>query len=292
MPTIKIPDYYIGSETDIPEKYKEEVFRRIDRERGESKTVSITPGKVGQVITSEGQLKEVFNDKEMLYLGHGTQGDASVINSIFKSGLKVKDPEFVRGYGFHLEGVNSTTNPLGIGNDGLFDNVREELNNWPHRESENIVIISLPKQYLFTESEVRSFFVDAYEQFYIGNEESGYKLRPEFIKGVYNSTEHSFTLNENFYKNFSDERKEEFLKELDDCYVEAYAKNVCVAPGELERETHLDSSMLDRLSIEWYTTQLERLREYEKELESIRDEVEEPVEDKEDSNWREGDEWS
>src|SRR5574344_959355 len=48
-----------------------------------------------------------------------------------------------------IEGVNSTTNPLGIGNDGLFDNVREELNNWPHRESENIVIISLPKQYLF-----------------------------------------------------------------------------------------------------------------------------------------------
>jgi len=50
--------------------------------------------------------------------------------------------------------------------------------------------------------------------------------------------------------------------------------------------------MLDRLSIEWYATQLKRLREHEKELESIGDEIEEPVEDKEDSNWSEVDQWN
>jgi len=291
MPTTKIRNYYINNETDIPEKYKQEVLKRIDGERGESKTVSITPGEFGQIITSEGQLNEVFNDKEMLYLGHGTSVDQSVINSIFQSGLQVKDPESIRGYGFHLEGVNSTTIPLGIGNDGLFDTVSEKLNNWPHKESKNVVIIALPKQYIFTKSEVR-FLADAYEQFYIGNKESGYKLRPEFIKGVYNSTERSFTLNKNFYQNFSDEKKEEFFEELNNSYVEAYAKNVCIAPDELERETPLDSPMLDRLSIEWYATQLKRLREHEKELESIGDEIEEPVEDKEDSNWSEVDQWN
>jgi len=181
MPTTKIRNYYINNETDIPEKYKQEVLKRIDGERGESKTVSITPGEFGQIITSEGQLNEVFNDKEMLYLGHGTSVDQSVINSIFQSGLQVKDPESIGGYGFHLEGVNSTTIPLGIGNDGLFDTVSEKLNNWPHKESKNVVIIALPKQYIFTKSEVR-FLADAYEQFYIGNKESGYKLRPEFIQ--------------------------------------------------------------------------------------------------------------
>lgn len=291
MPTAKIRNYYINNETDIPEKYKQEVLKRIDGERGESKTVSITPGELGQIITSEGQLNEVFNDKEMLYLGHGTSVDESVINSIFQSGLQVKDPESIGGYGFHLEGVNSTTIPLGIGNDCLFDTVSEKLNNWPHKESKNVVIIALPKQYIFTKSEVH-FLADAYEQFYIGNKESGYKLRPEFIKGVYNSTERSFTLNKNFYQNFSDEKKEEFFEELNNSYVEAYAKNVCIAPDELERETPLDSTMLDRLSIEWYATQLKRLREHEKELESIGDEIEEPVEDKEDSNWSELDQWN
>lgn len=283
-------NYSIDSEGDIPENIREEVMRRIDGVQDQNHPISITPGKVGDIIFSENQLSDVFNNEETLYWGHGTPGDDEVINSILQMGLKVKDPKAVAGYGFHLEGLTSTAVILGLGKDDLFDTVSEQLNNWPHKNSENIVIISLPKEYLLPKLEISSN-VDAYEQFYIGNEEDGYKLRPEFIRGVYNSVNHSFTFNENFYENFPDEKKGEFFNELDNSYIQSYAEKTHLTPDELERKADLDDSKLNRLSIEYYAVQLKRMREDKKELETIKDEIQEAVEESEDSDWVETDGW-
>lgn len=82
--------------------------------------------------------------------------------------------------------------------------------------------------------------------------------------------------------------------ELKDSYIEAYAKNVRIAPEKSKREIPLEGSELDRLSVEWYATQLSGLREYNKELSAINDEEERPVEGQEDSNFIELDneKWS
>lgn len=290
---IKRNNIFINSETDIPVKYREAVIRSLDSEREQNHDFSITPGKIGQTVFSEIQLRDAFSDEKALYFGHGTPGGSTVVNSIFQSGLKVKNPKESMGYDSHLRSLTSTAIQLGSGHKDLFDSVSDTLNRWPHKSSENIIILSFPIKYAFTNLEIKSS-EDAYEQFYIGNEDIGYMLRPEFVRGAYNSVDHSFSFNENFYGNLSDEKKRELFDELKDSYIEAYAKNVRIAPEKSKREIPLEGSELDRLSVEWYATQLSGLREYNKELSAINDEEERPVEGQEDSNFIELDneKWS
>ena len=284
-------DYFIDSEEDIPEEYKEIIEQKLSHSI-ENETVldEHTPGKRGEVISKEEELKGFFKDKNNIYFGHGTPGGEETIDSILDIGLKVKDPEAVRGYMATLRGLSSTTIEWGQGTDDMFDDKKAILDNWPHKESDNIIIISAPKEYELSASELRGAG-DPYEAFYVGSEHEGYRLRPEFIRGIYNANSHSITLNENFYENLPEESQEKLFEEMKNRFIEAYAKYAIHAPKETKIELPLDEEGLEQASIEWYMTQLERLRKSKEEREKLQ-EIEDEEEFDTDGVWLDLDEMS
>jgi len=160
-----------------------------------------------------------------------------------------------------LRGLESTTIEFGEGTDSLFYERQELLNNWQHLNSDNIIIVSIPQEYVLPPLPQRlSFKRDRYESFYTGSEENGYYLRPEFIRGFYNSNTHSITLNENFYQNLTEEQKSELFKEVKKQYIKSYAECSTISPEEMKEYLPLNETELEQLSIEWYKVQLKELR--------------------------------
>ena len=254
----------INSIYDIPEKYRNAVLEKINQKEDNTLYGQITTGEKGSIESSLEQLNMEFNDSSLLYFGHGTPLD-STVDSILITGLKVKNPKKIRAYDSHLRGLDSTTIGFTTGSDSLYSNERNLLDNWPHKESKNIIIVALPINYLFSPIQTRNYNTDLYEQFYIGSEEEGYILRPEFIKGVYDARTHSFTPNKNFYKNLPDDAKERLFNELDDNYIQAYSDKIPVSPDEFGEQLPINSSKIDKLYIEWYTAQLRKLNSYNNE---------------------------
>lgn len=284
-------DYFIDSEEDIPEEYKEIIAEKLSQTVEDGTVIDEhTPGKRGRVISQEEELQGFFKDKNKIYFGHGTPGGEEIIATILDIGLKVKDPEAARGYIATLRGLSSTTIEWGPGTDDMFDDKKAILDNWPHKESDNIIIISAPKEYELLASELRGAG-DPYEAFYVGSEQEGYRLRPEFIRGIYNANSHSITLNENFYENLPEEAQEKLFEEMKNRFIEAYAKYAMHAPKETKIALPLDEGGLEQASIEWYKTQLERLRKNKEEREKIQ-ETEEEEEFDSDMVWIDLDEMS
>ena len=250
----------IESKQEIPEKYREQVLQNITEELPEIGEERIVPGELGDSFDSRVELIDVFSDTENFYFCHGTTGNEEVIDSIMKIGLNVKNPSDISGYDSHLRGLTSTTKVYGEGNSELFLEQEEELNNWPHKEAKTIVIVSLPKKYCFSNGEVY-FQHDNYEQFYVGSAHEGFYLRPEFIRGIYDASTHSFKPNRNFYKNLSVEDQAKLFAEIDERYIRAYVKNALVNPET--KELPIDESKRDILIVEWYKEQVKKLRENE-----------------------------
>lgn len=255
---IKINQSMIEDEKEIPETYRQDIEKRLNTKDLIINVSKIIPGKINK-STSGKDLLSIFGDSEQLYFGHGTGDSKESIELIVKEGLRVKNPEKVIGYDSHLRGLTSTTIGFGFGGDEVFLENEQLLNNWPHKESKKIIILALPKKYYFPLYEVRAQ-ADCYEQFYIGNEEDGYYIRPEFILGIYNSSEKSFYQNENFYKSIDLQKQKKLFAELDQKYIRYYAKNVITNPGE--KDLPIDDKLKDSLIIEWYAEQLKLLREY------------------------------
>ncbi len=255
-------NYVIENEEDVPAEYKEEIEKRLSATAQESQAEApkVTPGKQGTVISDRAELEATFKDNQAFYLGHGTPSTEEVIISILNNGLKTINPESIRAYGNTLRGLDSTTIPFGKGTKTLFIEHEELLNNWPHKDSKNIVIISLPKEYVLRPAEIGTF-ADQYEAFYIGSNEEGFRLRPEFIKGIYNADTHSFIENENFYQNLDKETQKELFKDVRKGYIKSYAEHSAVSPTETYTILPLNEEELEQLTIEWYKVQLKRLRE-------------------------------
>ncbi len=262
MPNIfeMFKNYFIESENDIPQKYREEIEKRLSSKECTKQTekLEITPGKLGKVVSEKSKIEDIFKNEQDFYFGHGTPGGEQVINSILENGLMTVNPDTIKVYGNTLRGLDSTTFLFGKGTDSLFSKQKDLLDNWPHKNSKNVVIISIPRKYALKNTEVR--LADLYEAFYIGSEEEGYKLRPEFIKGIYNADSHSFTLNDNFYQNLEVCQQEELFREVKQQYIMSYAKHSMVAPDKSENRFSLDEIELEQLNIEWYKKQLEGLR--------------------------------
>ena len=263
MPSIfaMFKDYVIESENDVSQEYREEIEKRLSsREHIEKiETPEIIPGKRDTVVTEESKIKDVFQSKQNFYFGHGTPGGEEVINSILENGLEVKDPEKDRGYMCTLSGLDSTTILLGEGTDSLFSEQKNLLDNWPHKCSKDIVIISIPSKYVLRPIEVGTSS-DLYEPFYIGSKEKGYTLRPEFIKGIYNADSHTFTPNSNFYQNLEPEQQKNLFDTIRQQYIKLYAEHSKVSPKAVVKPLPLNETELEEVTIEWYKVQLERLR--------------------------------
>ena len=247
---------------DIPEKYRkmiEEGLNRTDTEKEDLE--EFVPGKRGRVITGENEIRKYFKGSKEYYFGHGTPEGDEIVSSIFQEGLrvntvgrKVKNMDGLNS----LRGLESTTITIGEGSDTLFHEYKEKLDNWPHNESDNIIIISLPGEYFLPQKQNN----DRYESFYIHSpNDEFYFLRPEFIKGVYNANTQSFTLNENYYQLLSKEQTAKLFKDVKLHFIKSYADMGEVSPEEISDRLPLDEKEIEQATYQWYKRKLEESNE-------------------------------
>ena len=114
------------------------------------------------------------------------------------------------------------------------------LKNWPHKNSNIIIIVSLPMQYKIIESyDLGTYDMADAAFYYTPSKElrdkysltnSSYVL-PEFIVGYYDAITDSFTLNPKYYENLSKQQQEELFNQVkqnyfniihDGCGIERY----------------------------------------------------------------------
>ena len=190
MPSIMnfFKNYVINSEEDIPTEYRAKIEEKLSNEPQSIQLVASAQivGKRGNVVSSNKDIGKEFSDENLWYFGHGTNGNEMVLTSILENGLKTVDMEKAHGNIGHLYGLDSTTIEFGAGNDKLFEKEKGRLDSWPHKAAKNIVIISLPNEYILSTMDI-VVCADRYKAFYVGSKEQGFRLRPEFIKGIYNA---------------------------------------------------------------------------------------------------------
>lgn len=255
-------NYVIDSEEDIPVEYREEIEQELSTNQKEIQfeATQLTPGINGTILSEDNEIKEAFSDNSVYYFGHGTTGDETILKSILQKGLKIVNPKEISAYGNTLRGLDSTTIAFGSGNNQLFEQEKGLLDNWPHKGSQNIVIVSLPKDYVLKIMDIGTF-ADPYKPFYVGSEERGFNLRPEFIKGIYNAKNHSFTENANFYQSLDEETRKKLFEDVKMAYIKSYAEVSNVNPRETSEPLPLNEQEMEKISIEWYKEQLKKLRE-------------------------------
>lgn len=254
-------NYEINSEEDIPTEYRAEIEEKLNNEPEELQLVASeqTAGKRGLVVSSTGDIRREFCDESVYYFGHGTSGDEIVLTSILETGLRTVNPKEIRAYGNTLRGLDSTSIVFGSGNEQLFEEEKGKLDNWPHKGSQNIVIVSVPKEYVLSIMNIGTF-ADPYKPFYVGSEEQGFCLRPEFIKGIYNAETQSFTENSNFYHSLDEETQKKLFEDVRKSYIQSYAEVSNVNPRESNEPLPLNEQEMEAICIEWYKEQLKKLR--------------------------------
>ena len=250
-------------EKEIPQEFLNEIKNDENYTEKPFPSEYIT-GKKGDNITDLSEIRDIFSDEDCFYAGHGTSD--GIVDSILNEGLYAKDPESARGYMDTLRGLDSTIVEFGEGNQNLFNEKQEKLNNWPHKDASKVVIIEIPKEYILFLA--RYCNGDEYEPFYVqNNDEKGYqglKLRPEFIRGIYDADTNSFIPNENFYKKLPKEEQERLLEEVKEQYIYRYAESVTLAPSESEYKLPLNEEELKKADLEWYRVQYKRMLESKK----------------------------
>lgn len=270
MPFMSIfKNYAIDNENDIPEEFLEEI--KGEKEYPERSYPSeYIPGKQGQIITDISCIRDIFSDEDCFYAGHGT--DETNVEKIFNEGLYAKDPEDVRGYMDTLRGLDSTVVEWGAGSNDLFDNQQAQLNNWPHKDAKSIIIVELPLEYIMYFARY-SNNGDEFSSFYIKNNldegYQGHRLRPEFIRGVYDAEKNAFIPNNNFYKNLPKEEKERLLEQVKKQYIYRYAESINVAPSQSEFKLPLNDEELKKADYEWYRVQYKKMLEDMKENQNV-----------------------
>ena len=162
---------------------------------------------------------DYFNNDKYKYYLHGTGrcGNKGTVPSIFQNGLIAYVSNSENG-GYDLTGTAKVapSNP---------EELMELLNNYTHLESETIVVLALPKEYIFDANdpylgsikegayfEYRSFCIDEVEKETCEINGIEYPnrlvLMPEFVVGAYNADEGTFVENEGFF-GFQDESIQE-----------------------------------------------------------------------------------
>lgn len=165
-------------------------------------------------------LKDFFNNNKNIYYGHGT-GNAtsqSAINNIFEHGLRCSNKT-----------LDDTSCSLCLGNpsDEEFKDVKHHLNNWPHKSSTKIIIVSLPYELEIIEGGV------LYKQrdsafYYVPDEEKRTKyelsetnyIRPEFVMGCYDSESQEMIINPKYYEIQPQEKQNEIINEVKQNYMQ------------------------------------------------------------------------
>lgn len=165
------------------------------------------------------EIESKFSNSSNFYYGHGIGGyNQNVIDSIFKNGLRCSHGQ-----------LEFTTLTLGQGSPTLFQENEELINNWQHKGSRQIIIASLPKAFhvidvmgtpLYGKRQAAYCYSISNEQAQELGIGSGLYLKPEFVLGVYDADEKSFTSNEQYYENLPEEEQQKLMADTKRQYIE------------------------------------------------------------------------
>ena len=161
-------------------------------------------------------INEILNNPHNMYYGHGTGTDnPQVTDSIIRNGLRCSHGS-----------LYYTSVPLGIGTK-IEDSEKELLKKWPHKESNIIIVVSLPLKYKIMESYDLGTYNMADAAFYYTQSkdireqedltDSPYII-PEFVAGYYDARNDSFTPNPRYYENLSQEEQKELFQQVKQNY--------------------------------------------------------------------------
>ena len=130
-------------------------------------------------------INQIMNNSNNVYFGHGTGVEnQDIVNSIMQNGLRCSHGQ-----------MNATTYALNYGG-SLSENNVNALNNWQHKKSKNIVIVSLPTNLLYMSSN----YDQRQESFYYKSSDGTNYVMPEFILGYYDAETGLFHQNPNYYE--------------------------------------------------------------------------------------------
>jgi len=151
-------------------------------------------------------INEIFNNPNNIYHGHGIGPETmEKIQSILNNGLRCSHGS-----------LYYTSVALGMGQN-IDDSVNGLLKKWPHKDSNIIIIISLPNKYRILDSpgigtynlgDAAYYYIpslELQEQFSLTN--SPYVM-PEFVMGYYDAREDSFTMNSNYYEYLTQDQQD------------------------------------------------------------------------------------
>lgn len=158
------------------------------------------------------EINKLLNNPQNMYFGHGTGVENDeVIQSIMNNGLRCSHGS-----------LYFTSVTLGVGSQ-ILEPEQEMLKNWPHKDSKNIIIVSLPLQYkildtvgipTYNQGDAAYYYIPdevKRERFSLTN--SPYVM-PEFIVGYYDARNDSFIQNPRYYENLQEHEQNELLNRV------------------------------------------------------------------------------
>lgn len=161
-------------------------------------------------------INAILNNQENIYYGHGTGIDSQEItDSIIRNGLRCSHGS-----------LYYTSEVLGIGTK-IEDSEKEMLKKWPHKDSNIIIVISLPIKYKIIDSASIGTYNMADAAFYYTPNENTRKsekltnspyVMPQFIVGYYNARDDSFTPNYGYYENLTKKDQEQLFQQVKQNY--------------------------------------------------------------------------
>lgn len=155
--------------------------------------------KEGGVVDWE-KIKDVFNDERYEILGHGTSS-AERADSILAEGLHVGDTT-----GYMPRDTDIFANFMPLGNNDP-DTMRGAMENWPHRDSKQIVLYRIPWQY----KSAPGSSVAAYVPFYTGDSKAG-TYDKEYAYGWYDVENGTMHLNPDYHGDLDNEKDVAYLE--------------------------------------------------------------------------------
>lgn len=164
------------------------------------------------------EIQSKFSNEFNMYYGHGIGiNDSNKIESIFKNGLRCSHNQ-----------LEFTTIPFGQGSSTLFEENKKEMNNWKHKKSKQIIIVSLPLKYhlldivgtpLYGRRQAAFYYSVSQEQANELGIPSGLYLKPEFVMGVYNAEQEEFISNNRYYENLNEKEQEDLKSVVKEKYI-------------------------------------------------------------------------
>ena len=159
------------------------------------------------------QLESLFQEDGYLCFGHGTgrSGNADeVINLIFNKGLRTKDNSLyntVIGLSTPTPSIKANNKELGLP-EPTMESLKNQLDNWPHLDSKNVIIARLPEKYINMNGDRADLDGELFGAFYTEEQDTNgqitYYLNPKFIVGCYDAEKQLVRLNDNYERVLSD----------------------------------------------------------------------------------------